>query len=310
MLIALASLLALEVKNIAAQSCSGTTTVTTAPSGCATWTGDIIVPTAGSSGPDEIDFDGLEEIQGSLNITDQYSLVTLSSDTLHTVTERLVLQNLFMLHIVDLPELTEVGDLVLSSLPALSQPSLLESLHTLSSLQIINSASGTLRGFNLETIREVRITNNPFLQEVTLQPYNVTGNISIAANGQELKLSMPNLESAQGIALSNCTSISIPSLRTAGGIAVVWNAMEELDAMPLLSEVNGNLGIAHNSNLTRIALPGLKYVYGDLEIQNNTELRSLDELYTLEGVGGDIPLEGPFDRYVGTRNPPFTQSFN
>lgn len=294
--VVLSLIFALGVRDITAQSCSGTTTVTTAPPGCATWTGDIIIPTAtGSNGSDELNLNGLEEIQGNLNVTEQNHLVTLSSDTLHTVTEQISLENLQILNTVDLPELTEASDLVLIGLPSLQQTSLLESLQTLSSLQIINSASGSLRGFNLETIRDVRIINNPFLQEITLQPYNITGNISIAANGRDLKLSMPNLETARSITLSNCTSISIPSLRMAYDVTVFGNSIDKLDGMPLLNRVDGSLRIVDNWNMSRIALPGLQQIGGDLSIQNNTELRLMDELYTLEGVGGDIQLEGPFD---------------
>lgn len=285
------------IRTCSAQSCSGTITVTREPSGCATWTGDIIIATAAQG---DVALDGLEAIEGSLKAQDADELQGLTSDSLHTISDALNISEVQIISSIEFPELTRIGNLELSSLPNLQDTSLLRTLTNLSSLVIINSAMAELEGFSIETLADVNIANNNYLQSINLQPYTITGQLDVSSNGKEVKLSMPNVQTARNLSFANCSRISIPSLQESSFLWLTGNYIEEFNGAPLLRRIDGGLLFENNAELTRIALPELRNVSGQFVIRNNSKLASVDELYSLEMIVGAVELGGPLEKLVAS----------
>lgn len=103
---------------------------------------------------------------------------------------------------------------------------------------------------------------------------------------------------AQNMTFSNCSSIKTPSLEQSFSLDLYSNYITEFNGAPLLSEVDGGLTIAGNTELTRIALPELRTISGGFTVVDNSKLTALDELYSVERLGGMIDIEGPFETYV------------
>ena len=268
--------------------------MTTAPSGCSTWTGDIVIPTDAT---DDIRFNGLERIDGNLNISEVDQLSSVSSNSLRTVSDSFTIDTVMILSELSFPQLTPIGRLEMIGVPNLQENTLLDSLTSLRELSIINSGIEELEGFGLQTIEGITISNNNYLNRIILQPYNITGTLQIEANGRSLDISMPNIESAQNMTFANASGISTPSLRNCDILGLYNNFIDAFSGAPLLREVTGGLAFVGNTDLERIALPELQKV-GSMLILNNTELRSLDNMYSLETVEGAIDVSGSFEKYV------------
>lgn len=224
-------------------------------------------------------------------------MTSLSSGNLRTITDTLSLDTLQILSSIDLPELTFVGELKMSDLPNMQGNSLLQTLTQLSSLSVINTGLSELEpGFRLETLDTIVITNNPYLNRINLQPYNITGGMTISSNGRNLEVSMPNVQVAQNLSFANCSSISTPSLHQCFGLNVISNTISEFTGVPLLREINTSLAFVANSEMTRIALPELRTVSGAFLVANNTKLEALDQLYSLARVDGAVDLQGPLEK--------------
>lgn len=293
--IASAFIATLGLRLVAAQSCSGTTTVTRAPSGCATWTGNIVIPTRTRG---DVLLDGLEKIEGSLEAQSASELESLSSDSLHTIVDSLSIQDVQIIGEIDFPELNTVGNLTLIGLPNMQENTLLETLTNLTSLTITNTGNTAIDGFALETLETVYIANNNYLERINFQPYTITSGVTVFGNGQNLDLSMPNLRNAQNLTVSNCSRISTPSLEQCSTLWLNNNEMEEFNGAPLLREVKGDLLIENNPQLNRITFPELENIGGDFMLRNNTKLELLNELYSLDTIEGDFYMDGWIQKYV------------
>ena len=286
-----------------AESCSASTTTISSSeqaasfaSACATFTGDVAVATDTT---DDIVLDGLQEIQGSLLVSDVTQLATLSSSTLEKITDRLYVYATTILTTINFTQLHDVSVIELTAIPALQELSILQTLETVTNISIQNTQIDALQGFSLATIATLEIANNPYMNTINLQPYNITGSLIIEANGRSLDVSMPNIQSAQNMTFRNCSSISIPSItQINGSLGLYSNQITSFSGAPLLREVNGGLSFVSNQYMANMSLPELQSVAGGFLVVNNTNLTELDQLYNLRTISGAVELEGDFTKQV------------
>lgn len=260
-------------------------------SACSTFEGTIALAT---DIPDRVSLNGLQQLQGDLRIRGASQLTDISSDSLRTISGTLTLDTVQLLTTFDFPKLRSVDTIDISGLPNAPAISFLQTLETLAILSIQNTPFEELEGFNLQTIDTVTIANNFYLNRINLQPFNVTGKLLIQSNGVELDVSLPNIESAQSVGISNCSGISMPSLTYADSLTLTSNYITAFNGAPLLRTVNSALDISGNGDLRRIALPELQTVGSKFTIANNTQLATLDTLYSLREVRGDVAFNGSF----------------
>lgn len=286
-----------------ASSCNAATTTigsaadaSSLASACPTFTGDVALSTGVT---DDIAFDGLQEIQGSLIVVNVTQVTSLSSNSLQTITGDFTLNDLTILSTVNFTELQSVNAINLTAIPALQTLSILETLQNVSSISIMNTQINALQGFSLQTVDSLTISNNPYMESVNLQPYNITGQLIIQANGRDLDVSMPNIQSAQNMTFFNCSSISMPSITQVNGtLRVSSNYITSFNAAPLLQSVNGGLILETNTEMANISLPELRSIAGGFSVVNNTNLTTLDELYSLTSIAGAVELLGDFTKYA------------
>jgi hypothetical protein len=196
--------------------------------------------------------------------------------------------------------LKSVESISWSALPALSGLNFDAIVTKATSVLITNTFLNSLDGINLATVSDLNINNNNRLKKFDTQVANVTGQLTIDSNGQELKVSFPNLIWAANATFRNASSVSIPSLAFVNGsLGFYGNNFDSL-AAPNLTSVGGKEGptaggfaFVNNAALANISMPLLKTVAGQAQIANNSALTGIS-LPALSNVGGAIDFSGNF----------------
>lgn len=290
-------------KFLSDNACSfATTTVSdfsdaTAITACSTLTGDVVIATNTGRDGEKADFvmNGPSEIKGSLIAKDANDLLSISSNTLQTITGSLMLENTQILTELNLTGLQSVDTVELSGLPNMQFFSLLQTLEQVDTISIQNALISELEGFSMQSVNTLILANNPYLNSVNLQPYNVTGSLSVEANGADLDLSMPNVEIAQNLTFRNVSSLNIPRLTTVHGeLGLYSNSISSLDGMPSVQSIDGGLVIYGNDALQNMSLTLLQSIGGGLRVVNNSALTTIDNLYGLTTITGDVEVSGEF----------------
>jgi hypothetical protein len=264
--------------------------------GCATVSGSILISSSASG---VISIDGPQQIKGDVICANAGGLTSLGSTTIGTITGAFNLNNLTLLSTLSMSDLTSVGTIVWTALPALSQLTFPSTITKATSITISNTFLSTLDGINIDTVQTLQIDNNNRLKTFSTQIANVTSSVNINANGNSLDVSFPNLIWAANMTFRNVSTVSIPSLHTINGsLGFYGNYMSSI-AAPNLTSVGstatgqGSLAFVANAKLANISMPLLKTVGGADQIANNTALGSIS-FPALTTVGGAIDFSGNF----------------
>ena len=256
---------------------------------CQTFTGDIVIETGTT---ENLAFDGIELIEGSLRASNVSELTQISSSTLQRITEEFELAEMQILTSLNFPELSEVNAIKWQALPQLQSLSFNTAIQSASSVDIQNTGLATLEGITLETVDELIIANNPFLEEISLMLGNVSDVLRLEGNDKNVVVEFPELVWAFNMTLRDAAEISIPKLETLNGSLGIYGGSFETFAAPSLESVE-DLSIIDNEGLNNLSLPVLTTIGGGFLVANNTELDAI-EAPQLESVGGAIDFTGNF----------------
>jgi hypothetical protein len=152
-----------------------------------------------------------------------------------------------------------------------------------------------------------KMTDNPQLNSLNLSLVtDVTYNVTIARNGPQVTLLLPQLESCGGtLSIENVAVVELPLLSTCGALGLSSNSFDTFSAPKLKStgssgSGDGIVNISGNHMLSKLELPALHSVGdnklgNDLIIEDNPLLETVSLPY-LERVGSDIMLTGNFSK--------------
>ncbi len=139
------------------------------------------------------------------------------------------------------------------------------------------------------------INNNRRLTDINFQTHDLTDRLNIQANGQSLRVSLPNLIWIANVTIANVSDFSAPSLLTVNGSARFdSNFFTSYSAPNLTSTKSGDLSFVGNSELTSLTFAGLTSIGGGLLIANNAKLDKVDGFPKVKSVGGSMKLRGNF----------------
>ncbi|KAL1864176.1 hypothetical protein VTK73DRAFT_6111 [Phialemonium thermophilum] len=283
----------------AAAQCSKATATINAPadatglSSCRTYQGSILINT-GAQG--NIDLSGIERITGDLICENNGVVSSIAGSTLGTIEGDFKLTNLSVLNNLGFPSLKTVGSILWTSLPSFDTLNFGTPGVTKAKVVTISDTFLTaLDGIDLKTVDTLNINNNRRLTDMTIQLENLSNVLNIQANGDDLRVNLPNLVWIANMTIANVSSISFPSLEVVNGSARFdSNYISTFTAPNLTSTTSGDLSFVGNSNLTNITVPALTKVGGGLLIANNTGLEHLDGFPKLKTVLGAVKLRGSF----------------
>jgi hypothetical protein len=206
----------------------------------------------------------------------------------------MTLTSLTVLSTLSFPELTSVGSIDWTALPALQELTFTTGVSTADSVTISNTQLNTLDGINLDQVTTFDINNNNYLKTISTQVGNITGSLNIEANGKNLTVDFPNLEWAYNMTFRNCSNILLPSLSTVNGSLGFYENYMSIVSAPNLTSTGGSLAFVANPDLTNISMPLLTTVGGGFQIANNSALMIINGFEELKTVAGALDFTGNF----------------
>jgi len=282
-------------------SVSGTTTINSpadasALSACQTFSGSIAIA-SGLGAP--VSIPGVRRITGDLVATNNSQIPSISADSLQTIGGAFKLDELQILSTLSFPQLSQVDSIQWNALAGLQLLSFTTGVQKASELNIQNTQLQTLDGINLAVVDTVFITNNNYLNDISMQLGNITNSLNIESNGGNVSAIFPNLIWANNMTFRNVSQIALNSLVSVNGsLGFYANEFETLQCANLttVGSNKGDLTIVSNQNLNNVSFPSLKKVGGGFSIQNNTELMVVDGFPKLATITGAFDLYGDFTK--------------
>lgn len=196
------------------------------------------------------------------------------------------------------PDLQEVGSISWTALPGLAGLSFNQNgVQVCPNVKIINTNLNSLEGLNMQSVDTMVITNNKYLQMLSMQLGNVSNSLDIDSNGPQMQVSLPNLIWANNFTVRAVDSVDTPSLAAVNGSLGYYESTFSSVSAPNLTSVGGTLSFVDNDNLGNISYPALKTVGGGLQVANNTKLESIS-FQNVKSVGGALDFNGAFNAYV------------
>ncbi|KAI0134395.1 hypothetical protein BJ170DRAFT_197320 [Xylariales sp. AK1849] len=262
---------------------------------CETVKGSVLIDTVTDN---TLDLGGkLTSIGGDLIALNNGGLISLSSSSLQTIGGAFQLHNVTLMSTLAFTALTSVDSIDWQTLNALSTLTFGNpGVTSAKSVIIADTFLSSLDGINVHSLDTMNINNNHKLTEFSTQLYNLSTLLNINANGNDLSVSMPNLEWAANMTISNVTEFSAQSLASINGsIRFDSNYFTSFSAPNLTEVQTGDLSFVSNSKVTNISMPLLEKVGGGFTIANNTALEELDSFPALKLVGGAVLLRGDFN---------------
>jgi hypothetical protein len=280
-------------------SVSGTTTIqspadASALSACSTFSGSIAIA-SGLGAP--VSIPGVRRITGDLVATNNSQIPSISADSLQVIGGAFKLNELQILSTLSFPQLSQVDSIQWNALAGLQLLSFTTGVNQASELNIQNTQLQTLDGINLAVVDTVFITNNNYLNDISMQLGNITNSLNIESNGANVSAIFPNLIWANNMTFRNVSTIALNSLVAVNGsLGFYSNEFESLQCANLttVGSNKGDLTIVSNQNLNNVSFPMLKKVGGGFSIQNNTDLMVIDGFPKLATITGAFDLYGDF----------------
>ncbi|KAG9951399.1 GPI-anchored cell wall organization protein Ecm33, partial [Aureobasidium melanogenum] len=280
-------------------SVSGTTTLqspadASALSSCTTFSGSIAIATGVTQG---MNIPGVRTITGDLVATNNSLIPSISGDSLQIIGGAFNLNELQILSTLSFPQLSQVDSIQWNALAGLQQLSFTTGVQKASELNIQNTQLQTLDGINLAVVDTVFITNNNYLNDISMQLGNITNSLNIESNGGNVSAIFPNLIWANNMTFRNVSQIALNSLVSVNGsLGFYSNEFSSLQCANLttVGSNKGDLTIVSNQNLNNVSFPQLKKIGGGFSIQNNTDLMVIDGFPKLATITGAFDLYGDF----------------
>ncbi|KAK1088834.1 cell wall protein Ecm33 [Friedmanniomyces endolithicus] len=202
---------------------------------------------------------GVEEVIGSVIVANNSALTTISSDSLRSVSNDVILDTLPLLANISLPMWSSVNTIVLNKIPAPNVINMQTTVQKVTNLYITDTTLETLFGLLLQTsqMENLIITGNQFLQSCWFGVGNITQQATITNNSAQMTLTLPNLTYAYNMEITNASAIEMPVLQSINqNLDISYSAVQNL-TLPVLSYVGGDLDVKDNAQLVGIEMPDL-----------------------------------------------------
>lgn len=252
--------------------------------------------TVGSDVAGELLITGVEEILGDFIIRNVSGLLAIRSTSLASIEGSFELENLASLNVISLDALRSINDLTMIKLNDLSDLTFgTEGVTSASTVRISDTHLDSLSGFKLATVDSIGIDNNYRLTTFMSDLVNITTELIINNNGNNMEISMPKLEAAKEIQIANTKAFEVPLLEIVeGSLKLDRNPEMTSFIAPNLTKVTNAVSFINNKKLANVSIPLLKEISGDLTVVNNTELVDVS-FPSVETVRGGIKLGGEFE---------------
>ncbi|KAL9078069.1 MAG: hypothetical protein Q9157_003008 [Trypethelium eluteriae] len=289
--------LAIAGSALAQQCASPTTTIQNAGdasqlSGCPTYSGDIVIATGTS---DNLDFGDLGSIDGSFTAVNVTQITQITANSLTSITQSFDLEQLTILATLNFPKLGSVGQLKWITLPALQGLNFGDpGLELATDVQISDTQLGSLDGINLMSVNTISIQENRYLNDIGIQLRHINTSLTLLGNGNNLNVSLPNLENAFNLTFINVSSIDFPALQSTNGSLIIQGSEMPTVSAPNITYINQSLTLNNNEKLTNVSMPQLIQIGGGFTFAHNPEYMNMNGFPNLKTIKGAVDVNGNF----------------
>ncbi|CAM1500762.1 Fc.00g099240.m01.CDS01 [Cosmosporella sp. VM-42] len=241
---------------------------------------------------------GPKQLKGDFIVNNATKLISLSSTSINAIGGTFELQNLEFLSRLDMGALRTINKIEFIKLPQLSSIKFGTSGATkVNSIRISDTFISDLSGLNVAAVENFQIDNNRKMIIWDSDLVNITGQLIINNNGNNMAVTMNQLEIASEIQISNVKSFKVPALMSVTE-SIKLDKNPELTSFSAnnLTKITNDVSFINNKKLANISMPLLKSISGGFTIQNNTEIENIDGFPKLETVSGGIILRGDFEK--------------
>lgn len=222
-----------------------------------------------------VDLGLIKEIEGDLIIKKNKHIFRIQGYNLESL-RKIELESLTAFVSLDLPVLKEVSTIDWRVLPILSSVVINGSIKKVKNIVISDTALTSIDYFN--NVNEVdifNINNNRFLEALFTKLESVTKQLTVHSNARELELDLSNLHTVENMTIKDVSKINVAKLASVNSsLEFIENQFSSLE-LPLLTKVQGTLGLIDNKNLKKVNFSNVTEIQGGLMIANNTELLKL-----------------------------------
>lgn len=241
---------------------------------------------------DSIYLGSIKEIKGDLSVKNISSLMRIEASSLESIGGSLELNTLNSLTSLSFPKLEAVETMKWQVLPILTFVNLDTGIKAINSVIMSDTSLTGFGGFNVDTLKTLDINNNRFLERIESTVSEVTGNLLIAANAKNLKVSLPNLTWVNSMTVKDTEEINLESLQIVERSIDFSNNKFSSLHLPKLKSTGHTLSLINNKNLKDVEFDELSEVGGGLMIIDNNQIKDIDFFPTLKSVGGAIEFHG------------------
>ncbi|KAI9258393.1 hypothetical protein EDC94DRAFT_613639 [Helicostylum pulchrum] len=286
----------LSVSNVSA-ACSGDLVITSQHDmdqirNCKTYGGNLVIDNSAAS---DLQMNGVELLEGNLIVTNNDGLQSIGLPKLQGINGQLKFANNKLLSSIDVKQLYAIRSLEVSVHPALNDLKFAAGLSQAEKIVITDTTCTKIEGFKMTSAKDIEISNNIYLKNLSFGNLSTVGNILVSANSPALKLDLSSISGLREAAFRNVASVSLSSLqKVAGDISFISNSFDSLD-LPLTTDIIGTLTLTENLNLNNLSMPRLTHLGGALSIVGNMKLTSINAFPSLQQVDGTLDLTGNFD---------------
>ncbi|KAI9490842.1 hypothetical protein BDB00DRAFT_836313 [Zychaea mexicana] len=262
--------------------------------GCKQFYGSI---TMDSPPVDRLTLDGVEQITGNVLIKGSSSLRSFSAPNLKSVQGALTIREHTALQQLDLPVLQEATSLTLGVLPELEKIDFPAGLSKVQDLTIEDTRASVIGGLKLDSLNKFTLTENNLMNSFDFPVKEVTGELYVVGNGNNMEFKASELASLQTGTFRNLGTINLSGLsHVVSDISFHQNEFTSLH-LDNLQDIGGTVTIANNNKLSETSMKQLSLIGGALSVGNNTQLTSISGYPKLSAVHGTVDLAGGFDTY-------------
>ncbi|KAF6006396.1 hypothetical protein HII13_005071 [Brettanomyces bruxellensis] len=239
-----------------------------------------------------LELGSIRQIKGDLKISNASQVMRIEAPELESIDGSFTLSTLTSLTSASFPKLESVDTLEWKVLPILSSVGLNKGIKKINSIIMSDTSLTGFGGFNVDTLKTLRIDNNRFLERIESSVKEITDELIIAANARNLEVAFPELGWVKVAMIKDTKNLDL------GGLQVVQSSAEFIEnkfdtlSLPKLKSIGSTLSMINNKKLENADFSSLVEVGGGLMIIKNNNLKEINFFPALKSVGGAIEFEG------------------
>ncbi len=242
-----------------------------------------------------LELSSIKHIKGDLKISNASQVMRIEAPELESIDGSFTLNTLTSLTSASFPKLESVDTLEWKVLPILSSVGLNKGIKKINSVILSDTSLTGFGGFNVDTLKTLRIDNNRFLERIDSSVKEITEELIIAANARNLEVAFPELGWVKVAMVKDTKSIDLNDLQVVQSSAeFIENKFDSL-SLPKLKSVGSTLSLINNKKLENADFSSLVEVGGGLMVIKNDKLKQINFFPALKSVGGAIEFEGDID---------------